>query len=60
MEGDPEHTGVWFGEVAGLIHAIEPAGLIVERMAHDAASRLRTPMSQFASRLPDQDTDSAA
>lgn len=41
MEGDPENTGVWFGEAAGLIRTIEPAGLIVERMAHEAASCLR-------------------
>ncbi len=36
-EGDPENTGVWFGEAAGLIHKIEPAGAIVERMASGAA-----------------------
>lgn len=40
-EGDPDHTGVWFGEAAGLIHAIEPAGVIVERMAGEAAQLLR-------------------
>lgn len=40
-EGDPDHTGVWFGEAAGLIHAIEPAGVIVERMADEAAQLLR-------------------
>jgi nitronate monooxygenase len=40
LEGDPDHTAVWFGEAAGLIHAIEPAATIVERMAADAASRL--------------------
>ena len=33
---------VWFGEAAGLIDSIEPAGLIVERMAAEAAARLRT------------------
>jgi nitronate monooxygenase len=38
--GDPEQAAVWFGEVAGLIHAIEPAGAIVERMASEAALRL--------------------
>ena len=27
--GDPDNTGVWFGEAAGLIHAIEPAADIV-------------------------------
>jgi nitronate monooxygenase len=40
-EGDPENTGVWFGEAAGLIHAIEPAGTIVKNMAEDAAKRIR-------------------
>lgn len=39
-EGDPQHTAVWFGEAAGLIHAIEPAAQIVARMAADAAQRL--------------------
>lgn len=40
--GDPEETAVWFGEAAGLVHAIEPAAAIVERMAADAVARLRT------------------
>ncbi len=39
--GDPEHTGVWFGEAAGLIDAIEPAATIVERMVDEAARRLQ-------------------
>jgi len=38
--GDPEDTAVWFGEAAGLIHSIEPAAAIVQRMAADAAARL--------------------
>ena len=38
--GDPENTGVWFGEAAGLIDAIEPAGVIVGRMVAQAALRL--------------------
>ncbi len=38
--GDPDKAAVWFGEAAGLIHAIEPAGVIVERMAADAARTL--------------------
>ena len=38
--GDPDNTGVWFGEAAGLIEAIEPAALIVERMAAEAAQQL--------------------
>ncbi len=40
-EGDPENTAVWFGEAAGLIHAIEPAATIIERMVNEAAVRLQ-------------------
>lgn len=40
--GDPEETAVWFGEAAGLVHAIEPAAAIVERIAAEAVDRLRT------------------
>jgi hypothetical protein len=32
--------GVWFGEAAGLIGAVEPASVIVERMAVEAADLL--------------------
>jgi nitronate monooxygenase len=39
--GDPDNTGVWFGEAAGLIHAIEPAADIVSRMAAEAALQLQ-------------------
>lgn len=39
--GDPEHTAVWFGEAAGLVHAIEPAAALVERTVADALARLR-------------------
>lgn len=38
--GDPDNTGVWFGEAAGLIGAIEPASVIIDRMAADAARLL--------------------
>lgn len=38
--GDPELTAVWFGEAAGLIHAIEPAAHIVERMVDEATRTL--------------------
>lgn len=38
-EGDPDKTAVWFGEAAGLIHEIEPAAHIVERIV-DEAERL--------------------
>lgn len=40
--GDPEHTAVWFGEAAGLIDAIEPAAVILDRTASQAAARLRS------------------
>lgn len=39
-EGDPDNTGVWFGEAAGLIGAIEPASVIIDKMAADAARLL--------------------
>ena len=35
-DGDPENTGVWFGEAAGLTHAIEPAATIVEEILTEA------------------------
>ncbi|MFO1216832.1 MAG: nitronate monooxygenase [Burkholderiaceae bacterium] len=41
MDGDPENSGVWFGEAAGLINTIEPAGRIVERMSSEAARCLQ-------------------
>lgn len=39
--GDPENTGVWFGEAAGLIHSIERADALVERVASEALAALR-------------------
>ncbi len=38
--GDPENTGVWFGEAAGLIHAIEPAARIVDEICDQAENAL--------------------
>ena len=40
--GDPEQTGVWFGEAAGVIHSIEPAASILERLVAEAAAQLRS------------------
>jgi nitronate monooxygenase len=40
--GDPENTGVWFGEAAGVIHSIEPAALIIDRLVTQAGARLRS------------------
>lgn len=34
--GDPENAAVWFGEAAGVIHAIEPAAVLIERMTNEA------------------------
>jgi nitronate monooxygenase len=39
-EGDPDNAGVWFGEAAGIIKAIEPASTIVERIGREAAALL--------------------
>lgn len=41
-EGDPENTGVWFGEAAGVIHSIEPAASLIERLVAEAAAQLRS------------------
>lgn len=41
-EGDPDNAGVVFGEAAGLIHSIEPAASIVERIVDEAAQLLRS------------------
>jgi nitronate monooxygenase len=38
--GDPEQAAVWFGEAAGLIHSIEPAAVILERIATGACAAL--------------------
>jgi nitronate monooxygenase len=43
--GDPEDTAVWFGEAAGLIHSVEPAGRIVEDTVRQALQRLRIDFS---------------
>jgi nitronate monooxygenase len=40
--GDPDQTAVWFGEAAGLIHAIEPAATIVQRTVDGARARMRS------------------
>ena len=41
--GDPENTGVWFGEAAGLIDRIEPAAQIVTRLCAEARALLTRP-----------------
>jgi nitronate monooxygenase len=39
--GDPEQAAVWFGEAAGLVHSIEPAAAIIERMVAEGVERIR-------------------
>ena len=39
-EGDPEGSNTFVGEAAGLIHAIEPAAVIIERMVGEAERRI--------------------
>jgi len=41
-EGDPNNTGVWFGEAAGIIREIERAGGLVRRIAGEAEALLTT------------------
>lgn len=38
--GDPDETGVWFGEAAGMIREVKSAGVIVEEMVQQAADLL--------------------
>lgn len=39
--GDPDQTGVWFGEAAGLIGAIQPALDIITTMVSDATDLMK-------------------
>ncbi len=39
-EGDPEGSNTFIGEVAGLIHEVEPAANIIQRMVNEAEARL--------------------
>ena len=41
VAGDADHGSLLFGQDAGLIDSIEPAGALVERLAADAAAVLR-------------------
>lgn len=40
-DGDPDRSNTFVGEVAGLIHAIEPAAAIIANMVREAEVRLR-------------------
>jgi nitronate monooxygenase len=41
QNGDPDNTGVWVGEAAGLINDVRPAADLLEEMARDAVGLLR-------------------
>lgn len=45
--GDPDKTGVWFGEAAGLIHDIPSAGELIKRMTGEAATLLARHAPKF-------------
>jgi nitronate monooxygenase len=53
-EGDPDQTGVWFGEAAGLVHEIQPAAVIIEDIVSQATallgSAVGSPLAPDASR----------
>ena len=49
--GDPDNSNTFVGEVVGLIHEIEPAARIIERMVHEAAGRLQTGARHFVSQV---------
>ena len=40
--GDPDNTGVWVGEAAGLIHDVRPAGDLLRNIASDAEGLLES------------------
>ena len=40
VAGDPDRSNTFVGEAVGLIHAIEPAGTVIERMSDEAAALL--------------------
>jgi nitronate monooxygenase len=40
QKGDPNNTGVWIGEAAGLIHDVKLAGEIVSNMVAEAKALL--------------------
>lgn len=46
-EGDPDDSNTFVGEVVGLIHEIEPAGRIIERMVREATSRMQTTVDRM-------------
>lgn len=41
QSGDLDNTGVWFGEAAGLMHGVEPAGELVRSIAGEAERILK-------------------
>lgn len=50
IEGDPEKSNTFVGEVVGLIRSIEPAADIIERLMHDAEDLLQSKPQAMISR----------
>lgn len=50
IEGDPEKSNTFVGEVVGLIRSIEPAADIIERLMHDAEDLLQSKPREMISR----------
>lgn len=48
QNGDADNTGVWVGEVAGLMHDVQPAGELVRKIAGDAERLLAEKARKFA------------
>lgn len=50
IDGDPEKSNTFVGEVVGLIRSIEPAADIIERLMHDAEDLLQSKPQAMISR----------
>ena len=48
-DGDTKNATVTFGENVGLIHSVEPAAVIIERMIDEAARTIQTASRLVAS-----------
>ena len=49
---DPDVADVYAGEASGLVHAVEPAGEVVRRIAAEAEATLRAAYSKFTDTTP--------
>jgi len=49
QSGDPDNTGVWVGEATGLMHDVQPAGDLLQKIAGDAERLLGDKAPGFVS-----------